>query len=58
MKITGIEIITEGGSYSYSNTVSNFSAKGMERAEAVGGTVVQAANLIVSASVSITFVAE
>lgn len=60
LKITGIEVISEGGVYSYDNTVSNFSAKRMESATADGGygTVVQAAKLIVSASVSITFTAE
>ncbi|MBR4234600.1 MAG: SIMPL domain-containing protein [Clostridia bacterium] len=60
LKISGIETISEGGAYSYSNTVSNFSAKRMDAAEyaADAGTVVQAAKLIVSASVSITFTAE
>ncbi len=62
MKITGIEIITEGGVYSYQNNVGNVYAKGVddivEEAEADAGTVVQSAKLIVSASVSITFEAE
>ena len=59
MKITGVEIITEGNVYSYDNTVGNFSAKAMDRDEAGGaGTVVQAAKLIISATVSMTFSAE
>lgn len=62
LKITGIEIISEGGVYSYQNNVGNVYAKGMddvvEEAEADAGTVVQSAKLIVSASVSITFEAD
>ena len=63
MKITGIEIITEGGVHSYQNNVGNVYSRvtGMddvvEEAEDAG-TVVQSAKLIVSASVSITFEAE
>lgn len=61
LKITGIEAIQEGGVFSYDNTVGNFSAKMMDREEVKGagiGTLVQAAKLIVSATVSITFEAE
>ena len=62
LKITGIEIVTDGGVYSYGNSVSNFSAraKGVEYEEATmdAGTVVQAAKLIVTANVQITFTAE
>ena len=62
LKITGIEVISEGGVYSYQNNVGNVYTKGMddivEEAEADTGTVVQSAKLIVSASVSITFEAE
>ena len=59
LKITGIETISEGNVYSYDNSVSNFSAKRMEEATDAGfGTVVQAAKLIVSVTVSITFTAE
>ena len=62
LKIKGIEVISEGGTYSYSNTVGNlYTAKGMDMAaeEAFdSGTVVQSAKLIVSSSVSITFEAE
>ena len=61
MKITGIQVISEGGVYSYNNSVGNFSAKAMDRGEmeeATYGTVVQAAKLIVSATVSVTFTAE
>lgn len=61
LKIKGIEEISEGGVYSYENTVGNMYNRdfGMEEAKAdIGGTVVQSAKLIVSASVSITFEAE
>ena len=62
LKITGIEIVTDGGVYSYGNSVSNFSAraKGVEYEEATmdAGTVVQAAKPIVTANVQITFTAE
>ena len=61
IRITGIEEINEGGVYSYDNTVGNARAKGMyetEEASADAGTVVSAAKLIVSASVSITYEAE
>ena len=62
LKITGIEIISEGGVYSYQNNVGNVYARGMddvvEEAEADADTVVQSAKLIVSASVSITFEAD
>lgn len=61
MKITGIESVSENGVYSYGNDVSNFSAKGMGAREEMAmdaGTVVQAAKLIVSATVSIVFTAE
>ena len=60
LKITGIEIISDGNVYSYDNGVGNFSAKRMEEAVAGTGygTMVQAAKLIISASVSITFIAE
>ncbi len=60
LKITGIETISEGGVYSYSNSVGEMFAKGVETpmADEDAGTVVQAAKLIVSASVSIIFSAE
>ena len=62
LKITGIETITENGVYSYENSIGNVYAKGMEEPavefEEDAGTVVQAAKLIVSAAVSITFTAE
>ncbi|MBR2823670.1 MAG: SIMPL domain-containing protein [Clostridia bacterium] len=64
LKVTGIEMITEGGVYSYQNNVGNVytsAAKGMDdfvEEAADGGTVVQSAKLIVSASVSITFTVE
>lgn len=61
LKIRGIEVISEGDVYSYANTAGNLYdrgfAAGKEEAGA-GGTVVQSAKLIVSASVSITFEAE
>jgi len=60
LKISGIEIITEGGVYSYENNAGNAYAKGMDTAETEedAGTVVRAAKLIVSATVTITFTAE
>ena len=59
LKITGIETISEGNVYSYDNSVSNLSAKRMEGTADTGyGTMVQAAKLIVSVTVSITFTAE
>ena len=63
LKITGIEIISEGGVYSYQNNIGNVYSRttGMEEPAEVeedSGTVVQSAKLIVSASVSITFEAE
>lgn len=63
LRITGIEMITEGGVTSYQNNVGNVyaNAKGTEdvtEEAADGGTVVQSAKLIVSASVSISFTAE
>ncbi len=57
LKITGIEAVTEGGTYSYENSVGNFRTLGKEEA-ADTGTVVQAARLIVSANVTVTFTAE
>ena len=51
MKITSIEIITEGGVYSYENNVGNvYAAKGFDTVETEedAGTVVQSAKLIVS----------
>ncbi len=59
LKITGIETVSEGNVYSYDNSVGNFSAKRMEEAADTGsGTVVQAAKLIVSVTVTVTFKAE
>lgn len=60
VKITGIESISEGSLYSYENSIGNSFTKGreVEEAAADAGTVVQAAKLVVSATVSITFTAE
>ena len=59
LSVTGIEVISEGGVYSYENTNGNLYARGMFADEASdAGTVVQAAKLIVSATISITFTAE
>ena len=61
MQVIGIQSISEGGVYSVSNQIGNVRAKGMdwvEEAEADAGTVVQAAKLIVSASVTMVFDAE
>ena len=52
-----VEAVTEGGTYSYENSVGNFRTLGKEEA-ADTGTVVQAARLIVSANVTVTFTAE
>lgn len=57
LKITGIDQISDSGVYSYGNTTGNLYAKSMA-AEADGGTVVQAAKLAVSGSVTIVFRAE
>jgi uncharacterized protein YggE len=62
LKISAIEIISEGGVYSYQNNVGNVysRAAGMEEPamKEDAGTVVQSAKLIVNATVSITFTAE
>lgn len=61
MHITGIEKINESNTYTYDNSVGNFSAKGISRAEAAqadAGTVIQAARLVVNAEVTVTFTAE
>ena len=62
LKITGIEVVTEGGVFSYENNVGNvYAAREMDIEEEVdedAATVVQSAKLIVSASVSITLTAE
>ena len=59
LKITGIENISEGGVFSFENSIGNVSAKTMAAETAYDArTVVQAAKLIVSANVSITFTAE
>ncbi|MBQ6519778.1 MAG: SIMPL domain-containing protein [Anaerolineaceae bacterium] len=59
LKITGIETLSEGGVFNYENNIGNVTAKQLDTAEmANAGTVVQAAKMIVSASVSITFTAE
>ena len=60
LTITGMETLSEGNVFSYDNSVGNFSAKRLEETAdaAVGGTVVQAAKLIVTATVNVTFSAE
>ena len=60
LKLAGIENITEGGVSSYENSIGNVRAKGFDVEEETddAGTVVQAAKLVISASVSITFDAE
>ena len=57
LKITGIETVTEGGTYSYENSAGNFRTLGKEEASDTG-TVVEAARLLVSANVTVTFTAE
>ena len=59
LKITGIEVISEGATYSYDSGLNNF-RKEMETVEdAASGstTVVQAAKLQVSATVTVSFTA-
>ncbi len=60
LEIAGISLVSEGGVFSYENNVGNAYAKGMDMAEgtADAGTVVQAAKLIVSANVNVTYTAE
>ena len=61
LHITGIETIKEGDIYSYDNTVGNFNAKAANSFVEDfrdAGTVVQAAKLIINATVQITFKAE
>ena len=56
LTITKIEAITEGATYSYDSGANVFRAKGIETEEdASAATVVQAAKLQVSATISITF---
>ena len=54
LKITGIESLSEDGVFSYENNVGNVYAKMAVAETADAGTVVQAAKLIVSASVEST----
>ena len=59
LQITGTDAISEGGTFSYDNNVGNFNVRTMGKEESADtGTVVQAARLIVSANVTITFIAE
>ncbi len=60
LKITGIVSVSEGSTSSYENSVSNFAARASETMgkEEDAGTVVQAAKLIVNATVVITYEAE
>ena len=58
LKITGIQAISDSNVYSYTNNIGNFSARSMDAAAGKAETVVQAAKLIVSATVSITYTAE
>ena len=59
LKILGIEDITEGGTYSYNRGVMNNFAKDEAAAGTMeSGTVVRAAKLTVSASVTVSFKAD
>ncbi len=60
LKITGIRTITEGGISAFENSTGNVFGRGMGGAETAADakTVVQAAKLVVTATVSITFTAE
>ena len=60
LTIVGIDTITENSTYSYDNTYGNFSAEmaAAESDKSSGSTVVQAAKVIVSATITIVFSAE
>ena len=59
LKITGVRMITEDGVSSYANSAGNARYKDMGAGtEGSADTVVQAAKLILSASVTVTFEAE
>ena len=58
LQITGIKAISEDSVYNYENSVRNSNAKMLQEAAADSGTVVQAAKMIVSATISIDFTAE
>ena len=63
LQITGVEALSDGGVCSYENNIGNVYAKGAdfdvaEEKAADTGTVIQAARLVVSASVNITFEAK
>ena len=58
LKITGIEAINEGGTYSFDSGLNNFRAKGMADEATMAETVVQAAKIQVNSTVNITFKAE
>ena len=58
LKITGIEAINEGGTYSFDSGLNNFRSKGMADEAAEAETVVQAAKIQVNSTVNITFKAE
>ncbi len=55
LKITGIETITEGGTYSYERPMNKFAMMDAAAESESGGTIVQAAKLSVEATVSIVF---
>ena len=59
LKISGIENIVEGGTYSYDwGVMNNFAKAEAAAADTAGGTVVQAAKLTVSSTVTITYKAD
>ncbi|MBQ9007919.1 MAG: SIMPL domain-containing protein [Clostridia bacterium] len=59
LKIVGIERISDSNVFSYSNDIGNFTARSMDTAgSGKEGTVVQAAKMIVSGSVNITYKVE
>ena len=58
LTVTGISAINESATYSYDRGVMNNFAVAEEKAMDAAGTEVQAARLTVSASISITFIAE
>lgn len=58
MTVTGIETVSEGSSYSFDSGLNSFKMVEEAAADVAGGTVVQAAKLNVSCTVSIVFTAE
>lgn len=58
LKITGIASVSEGGSYSHSNTVAGYGAYDVDEAKSGAPTVLQAAKIIVADTVTVVYTAE